>query len=110
MIDYRHFAPDSDGKIKLDPVAEMLAQLALRGISYRTMLMDSWYATTVLFKWLLRKGKTFYCPLKNNRLDNDSGGQQSYQSVAYLYWSSAEVEARKTLKVKGMPKNCKLKR
>ena len=110
LIDYRLLAPDTDGKTKLDPVVEMLAQLAPRDISYRTVLMDSWYATTALFKWLLREGKTFYYPLKSNRLVDDSGGQQPYQSVACLYWSSAEVEARKTLKVKGMLKNCKLKR
>ena len=64
LIDYRLFAPDVDGKTKLDHVTEMLGQLAPRGIPYRTVLMDSWYATTKLFKWLLTAGKTFYCPLK----------------------------------------------
>ncbi|GAB3637954.1 hypothetical protein GCM10027422_35440 [Hymenobacter arcticus] len=64
LIDYRLFAPETDGKTKLDHVAEILAQLAPRGISYRTVLMDSWYATTALFKWLLKAEKTFYCPLK----------------------------------------------
>ena len=53
-----------DGKTKLEHVTEMLGQLAPRGIPYRTVLMDSWYATTALFKWLLAAGKTFYCPLK----------------------------------------------
>ena len=109
LIDYRLFAPDNDGKTKLDHVADMLKQLAPHGIAYRTVLMDSWYATTKLFKWLLDAGKTFYCPLKSNRLVDDSGGQQPDQPVACLYWSSAEVEAGKTLKVKGMPKDCKLK-
>ena len=42
-----------DGKIKLEHVADMLGQLAPRGIAYQTVLMDSWYATTALFKWLL---------------------------------------------------------
>jgi hypothetical protein len=108
LIDYRLFAPDEDGKTKLDHVAGMLAQLAPRGIPYRTVLMDSWYATTKLFKWLLEAGKIFYCPLKSNRLVDESGGQQPYQPVACLYWSAAEVQAGKTLKVKGMPKDCKL--
>ena len=74
-LDYRLFAPDVDGKTKLDHVADMLGQLAPRGIAYRTVLMDSWYATTALFKWLLAAGKTFYCPLKSNRLVDDSGDQ-----------------------------------
>ena len=74
LIDYRLFAPDADGKTKLDYVADLLAQLAPRGISCRTrtVLLDSWYATTTLFKWLLNAGKTFYCPLKKNRLVDDS--------------------------------------
>ena len=109
LIDYRLFAPDNDGKTRLDHVADMLEQLAPRGIAYRTVLMDSWYATTKLFKWLLDAGKTVYCPLKSNRLVDESGGQQPDQPVACLYWSSAEVEAGKTRKVKGMPKDCKWK-
>ena len=74
LLDYRFFAPEADGKTKLDHVADMLDQLAPRGVTYRTVLMDSWYATTVPFKWLLVAGKTFYCPLKSNRLVDDSGG------------------------------------
>ena len=42
----------------------------------RTVLMDSWYATTAPFKWLLNAGKTFYYPLKSNRLMDDSGDQR----------------------------------
>ena len=109
LIDYRLFAPDGDGKTKLEHVADMLAQLAPRGITYRTVLMDSWYATTALFKWLLAAGKTFYCPLKSNRLVDDSGGQRPYQPVGCLCWSNEEVAQGKILKVKGMPKDCKLK-
>jgi hypothetical protein len=90
-------------------VADMLGQLAPRGIAYRTVLLDSWYATTVLFKWLLVAGKTFYCPLKSNRLVDDSGNQQPYQPVGGLCWSNEEVAQGKILKVKGLPKDCKLK-
>ena len=42
LIDYRPFAPEDDGKTKLDYVSDMLDQLLPRGISYRTVLMDSW--------------------------------------------------------------------
>ena len=34
LLDYRLFSPETDGKTKLDHVAEMLAQLAPRGISH----------------------------------------------------------------------------
>ena len=73
-----------DGKTTLEHVTSLLGQLAPRGISYRTVLLDSWYATTTLFKWRLNAGKIFYCPLKNNRLDDDSGGQPPNQPVSYL--------------------------
>ena len=33
LLDYRFFAPEADGKIKLDHVADMLDQLAPRGVA-----------------------------------------------------------------------------
>ena len=48
LINYCFFAPDGDGKSKLGRMAEMLAPLAPRGIAYRTVLMDDWYATTAV--------------------------------------------------------------
>lgn len=45
---------------------------------YQTVLMDAWYATTAVFKWLERAGKFFYCPLKSNRLVDESGGEIGY--------------------------------
>lgn len=108
LIDYRLFAPEADGRTKLDHVAAMLAQLAPRGIVYRTVLMDSWYATTKLFKWVAAAGKIFYCPLKSNRLVDEAGGQ-GYEPVACLAWSAADVAHGKTVKVRAMPKDSKLK-
>ena len=78
LIDYRLFAPDADGKTKPDHVAEMLAA-----------------------------GKTFYCPLKSNRLVDDSGNQQPDQPVGCRCWSAEAVVQGKTPKVKGMPNDCK---
>ena len=109
LIDYRIFAPEADGCTKLDHVAQMLAQLAPRGVTYRTVLMDSWYATTKVFKWLAGAGKVFYCPLKANRLVDETGGVQPYESIGCLAWSAADVAQGKTVKVKGMPKESKLK-
>ena len=74
-----------------------------------TVLMDNWYATTALFKRLLAAGKTFYCPLKSNRLVDDSGDQQPYQPVGCLCWSNEKVTQGKSMKVNGIPKKCKLK-
>lgn len=109
LLDYRLFAPEVDGKDKHAHVRDMLAQLGVRQIAYRTVLMDSWYATTEVFTWLIKEKKRFYCPLKSNRLVDDSGGQQPYQPLACLSWSAQDVAHGKLLKVKKMPKDVKLK-
>jgi hypothetical protein len=109
LIDYRIFNPDEDGKSKIDHVLEMLTQLAPRQISYQTVLMDSWYAVTDLFKWLMAKQKTFYCPIKSNRKVDESGGTQPYQPVSYLSWSAQEVQQGKLIKVHKMPADTRFK-
>lgn len=109
LLDYRLFTPESDGKSKHEHVRDMLTQLRVRQVPYRTVLMDSWYATTDLFKWLTEEKKLFYCPLKSNRLVDDSGGQQPYQPVACLSWSAQDVAQGKLVKVRKMPKGVKLK-
>ena len=60
LLEYCLFVPKADGKTTLNPVADMLAHLAPRGIACRTVFIGSWYATTALFKWLLQEQKTSY--------------------------------------------------
>ena len=108
LLDYRIFNPTDDGKSKIDHVLDMLGQLAPRQIGYQTVLMDSWYAVTQLFKWLIEAGKPFYraahrCPLKSNRKVDDSGGERPYQPVECLSWSAQEVQGGKLVKVHKMP-------
>ena len=105
LLDYRIFHPEEDGKTKLDHVLDMLKQLSPRQISYQTVLMDSWYAVTEVFKWLIGEHKTFYCPIKSNRKVDDSGGKQAYQPVSYLSWSTQEVQQGKLVKVHKMPQD-----
>src|SRR5215217_2905358 len=46
IIDYRIYAPESDGKSKLDHVHEMLLNCVHhKRLCFRRVLMDSWYAT-----------------------------------------------------------------
>lgn len=108
LLDYRLFTPEADGKSQLDHVADMLTHLAERQVLYRTVLMDNWYATTALFKSLGSSGKCFYCPLKSNRLVDDTGGQQPYQPLTLLTWSAQDVAQGQLVKVRGMPKDLKL--
>ena len=109
VIDYRIFDPDRDGKTKLKHVNEMLSLAEKRGVQYKTALMDSWYATSQMMTRLHQAGKLFYCPLKHNRLVDESKGQQPYQAVETLGWSEAEERQGKVVKVKGLAKTFYLK-
>jgi len=71
--------------------------------------MDSWYTTMALFKWVERAGKICYCPLKSNRLVDERGGPGTCEPLGLLSWSAQDVVHGKVLKVRGMPKESKLK-
>lgn len=105
LIDYRIYDPDGDGKSKLDHVQEMLANLVhQKELPVQAILMDTWYATKDLMLYIESLGKVYFCPLKDNRQVDDSGGAQRYRRVDALAWSSAELECGKRLKIKGFPK------
>jgi hypothetical protein len=103
LIDYRIFSPETDGKTKLDHVQDMLTCVKGRSISYQTVLMDSWYATVPLFKYLIGEEKTFYCPLKANRKIDDTREQEPYKQVQEAFWSDQDVARGKTVKLHKMP-------
>jgi len=114
VIDYRIFDPETDGLSKLDHVREMLRSVEHRRVPFRTVLMDSWYAAKDLMLLIDGMGekkekKTFYCPLKSNRQVDDSGGEKPYQRVDELDWSDEELEKGKLVKIKGFPKDYKVK-
>ena len=109
VVDYRVFDPETDGKSKLDHVEEMLRSVEYRRLAYGTVLMDTWYATKDLMLFIEKMGKTFHCPLKSNRSVDDSGGEKPYQRVDTLDWSEQELEAGKQIKIKGFPKDYKVK-
>lgn len=80
VIDYRIYDPDGDAKTKLDHVADMLKGLIYhKQLPFRAVLMDSWYATKDLMQLIDSLGKFYYCPLKKNRLVDDTGGVEKYK-------------------------------
>ena len=109
VIDYRIFDPETDGKTKLDHVEEMLRSVEHREVPFRAVLMDSWYATKALMLLIDKMQKTFYCPLKSNRQVDDSGGEKPYRRVDELEWSEEELKKGKPTKIKGFPKDYKVK-
>ena len=110
IVDYRIFEPDGDGKTKLDHVQDMLlGMVASKGLAFNRVLMDSWYATKELMLFIETLGKLYYCPLKSNRLVDDSGGSLKYRHVDSLAWSQAELAQGKIIKIRGFPKEYKAK-
>jgi hypothetical protein len=109
VIDYRIFDPERDGLSKLDHVRDMLGLVAHRGVPFKTVLMDAWYATKELMLFIEGMAKKYYCPLKSNRQIDDSGSEHSYQRIDALEWSERELERGKLIKVKGFPKEHKVK-
>lgn len=109
-IDYRLFAPDQDGKTKLDHVREMLLNaVANKALPCDRVLFDTWYATQELMLLVDSLGKRFYCPIKSNRLVDDSEGQRPYRAVDSLSWTAQDIEHGKRIKINKFPKNCKVK-
>ena len=82
IIDFRIYDPDSDGKTKLDHVHDMLTNCVYqKQLLFRTVLMDTWYATKDAMLYIEQLGKIYYCPLKNNRQVDNSGGAVPYRRV-----------------------------
>ena len=110
IVDYRIYDPDGDGKTKLDHVEDMLKGIVYhKQLPFGSVLMDSWYATKDLMLLIDSLGKFYYCPLKRNRLVDDTGGVEKYKRIEDLTWSNAENESGKIVKVKGFPKVKKVK-
>ena len=109
VIDFRIFDPDGDGKSKLTHVREMLLALTEdKALAFNRVLMDGWYATKNLMLLIESLGKLYYCPLKSNRLVDDSGGDLAYRHVDTLAWSPHEINHGKRIKIKGFPKDHKV--
>lgn len=110
VIDYRIYEPDGDGKTKLDQVADMLQSLVYsKQLLLARVLMDSWYAAQKLMALIEGLGKIYYCPLKQNRWVDDSGGVEKYKPIRQLIWSRTEQQQGQLIKIKNFPKDKKVK-
>ena len=110
IIDYRIYDPESDNKTKIDHVEEMICTVVNnKQLPFKTVLMDSWYAAQRLMALIDNLGKIYYCPLKINRLVDDTGGVEKYQKIAELSWSESEKISGKIIKIKGFPRDKKIK-
>ena len=110
IVDWRLYDPDADGKSKLDHVRDMFDDaVENKKLPFRAVLMDAWYAAKELMTHIDQAGKVFYCPLKCNRLVDESQGKNPYQAVAGLEWFGDEMLRGKLVKIHGFPKDKKVK-
>lgn len=92
VIDYRIYDPENDKKGKIDHVKEMILDIVeKKKIAFKTVLMDSWYSSQTLMALIDNLGKIYYCPLKKNRLVDDTGGVRKYENLENLIWSEQEL-------------------
>lgn len=106
VIDYRIFDPERDGKTKIEHVKDMLyGALQTKHVQCRVVLMDSWYACKEIILMIEGFGKIYYCPLKTNRLVDDSKGKNPYKPIAELSWVERELKEGKVIKIHKFPKN-----
>lgn len=71
--------------------------------------MDSWYAAKKLMALIEGLGKVYYCPLKTNRLVDDSDASEPYKRIDQLQWNAIEPKCGKLIKIRGFPKDKKVK-
>jgi hypothetical protein len=110
IIDYRIYDPDGDGKTKLDHMQDMLLNCVYqKNLDFWSVLMDTWYATREMMLQIEKIGKIYYCPLKDNRQVDDSGGSKPYQRVDNLEWTKEEEQHGKIIKIKSFPAKHKVK-
>jgi hypothetical protein len=60
-----------------------------KSLEFWAVLMDAWYATKEIMLQIEKLGKIYYCPLKDNRQVDDSGGKKPYQRVDSLNWTES---------------------
>ncbi len=102
-IDYRVYAPETDGKTKNEHFREMLLHaIAGKQIKARTVLFDSWYAGADNLKLIHRLGLIFFTTLKENRLVSLSK-EEGYLHLDQIEWTPERLQNGVIVKLKEVP-------
>jgi hypothetical protein len=110
VIDFRVYDPEGDEQSKIKHMLEMLDKLMYsKKLSFKTVLMDTWYASMQVIKHIEAMGKVYYCPIKANRLVDDSEGEEKHKRVDKLNWTNEEQQEGKIIHLKKMPKGHRMK-
>lgn len=109
-IDYRIYNPDVDGRDKNDHVKDMLKNvIEHKKLPFWAVLMDTWYASLPLMRMIECYGKIYYCPIRKNRLVDESDGVEEYKTVEALSWSEKDLKEGKLIHLNKFPKGHRVK-
>ncbi len=107
-IDYRIYAPETDGKTKNDHFFDMVTNAVhQKQIQAKTILFDTWYASVANLKLVHHLGLLFWTTIKDNRrvsLSRTSG----YIPVYAIQWTDAEMQHGIRVKLKELPFHVRL--
>ncbi len=107
-IDYRIYHPESDNKTKNEHFREMFLRLIThKQLKTKTILFDSWYASTDNLKLIHRNGWTFFTTLKSNRMISLSK-ETGYQHLDTLIFCEQNLKEGLLVKLKEVPFGIKL--
>jgi len=110
VIDYRIYDPQGDGKNELEHLKEVLSLLVYhKKLPFQEVLIDGWYACKALMLQIEKLQKNYYCPLKTNRLVDDSLGRKPYQRIETLAWTQTALKEGKRINIRGFPKDHNVK-
>jgi hypothetical protein len=102
-IDFRIYAPDTDGKTKNDHFREMLLHaVADKALQAKTLLFDSWYAAADNLKLIQRLHLIFFTTLKENRLVS-LNKEDGYIHLDQIDWTPDRLQNGVRVKLKEVP-------
>lgn len=104
VIDHRVLDRHRDGKTMLDHVRDMLNKaMRNKATPFSTVVMKQWYATEAIMLFIDGSSKAYWCPVRNNRLADDSEGTDKYKSVKNIVFGAAALRHGKVVKLKSYP-------
>ena len=100
VLNYRIYNPDSDKKTKIHHVKEMKFNVInQKNLPFKTVLIDSCYATQRLIALIDNMRKIYYCSEKLIQSIDDTCGAEKF---ATLSWNESERKSGKIIKIKGI--------
>jgi len=80
-----------------------------KNIPFKSVLMDTWYATIDIMYAVHNYGKTFYCPIKMNRLVSRTDQKYHHIPLKEVEWSDDDLKFGQLIHLNKMNKDFHVK-